>query len=86
MLEAARQHHGPIRIDGWTDNVPRLEPGGNQALSEYRANAVKDYLASNGVEASRITAHGNGVSDKYDNSNAEGRHQNRRVDVTLLEE
>ena len=58
----------------------------NQGLSERRANSVKDYLAENGVDVSRLTAVGYGeLQPKYDNSTREGRRMNRRVDIKVIE-
>lgn len=56
----------------------------NQALSERRAAAVKDYLASQGVDAGLMSTSGMGESQPVaDNSTKEGRAQNRRVEITL---
>jgi OmpA-OmpF porin, OOP family len=54
----------------------------NQKLSERRAAAVKDYLASKGIPASKITTIGKGESQPVaTNKTAEGRQKNRRVDI-----
>jgi OOP family OmpA-OmpF porin len=54
----------------------------NQRLSERRANAVKEYLVSKGVPASKITTIGKGESQPVaTNKTAEGRQKNRRVDI-----
>lgn len=56
----------------------------NQALSERRAGTVKAYLVSKGVDASVITTRGMGESNPVaDNATAEGRAQNRRVEITI---
>ena len=56
----------------------------NQNLSERRAAAVKDYLASQGVDAGVMSTSGMGESQPVaDNSTKEGRAQNRRVEITL---
>src|SRR5438093_13155593 len=47
-----------ITVEGHTDNVG--SPEYNQGLSERRAGSVKDYLASQGVSSSRVTAIGYG--------------------------
>jgi OOP family OmpA-OmpF porin len=64
--------------EGHTDSV-----GGdayNQKLSEARAKSVIAYLASRGIDASRIQAVGHGESKPVaDNATAEGRAENRRV-------
>jgi OOP family OmpA-OmpF porin len=54
----------------------------NQKLSERRAAAVKDYLVSKGVPASKITTIGKGESQPVaTNKTSEGRQKNRRVDI-----
>lgn len=56
----------------------------NQRLSVARAEAVKAYLVSNGVDVKRVQALGKGESEPIaDNATAEGRAKNRRVDVTV---
>lgn len=56
----------------------------NQDLSERRASAVKNYLISRGVDEPRIVALGFGESAPIaDNSNADGRSYNRRVDLLV---
>ena len=57
----------------------------NQKLSERRANAVRDYMVSLGIGASRITTRGYGESKPIESNNtAAGRAKNRRVDITTL--
>jgi outer membrane protein OmpA-like peptidoglycan-associated protein len=71
-----------VQVEGYTDSV-----GGdayNQKLSENRANAVHDFLVSNGVPAANVTAAGYGKADPVaDNSTAAGRAQNRRVNLVV---
>jgi len=71
-----------LTIEGHTDSVGSVEY--NQALSEKRADAVRDYLVSQGVEASKLSAQGLG---KYhpvaDNSTPAGRQKNRRVEIIV---
>ena len=56
----------------------------NQRLSERRAAAVKEYLVSKGVPASKITTIGKGESQPVaTNKTAEGRQKNRRVHIEL---
>jgi outer membrane protein OmpA-like peptidoglycan-associated protein len=56
----------------------------NQALSERRADGVKAYLIGQGVSAVRLTAVGKGKGVAIaDNASAEGRQQNRRVEVVV---
>jgi outer membrane protein OmpA-like peptidoglycan-associated protein len=70
-------------IEGHTDSVGSKAT--NQKLSERRANAVRDYLIANGIDANRLTAAGYG-EDKPIASNATraGRAENRRVEVNLV--
>src|SRR5664279_3291979 len=71
-----------IDIDGYTDITGSADK--NQVLSENRANSVKQYLMSNGVDESRITATGHGINDPIaDNKTAAGRAKNRRVEMKL---
>ncbi|GAA5236626.1 OmpA family protein [Verticiella sediminum] len=56
----------------------------NQTLSENRARAVTNYLSRQGVAASRLTSEGRGLTDPIaDNNTADGRAQNRRVEIYL---
>ena len=57
----------------------------NQKLSQRRAEAVKAYIVSKGVDASRVYTEGKGESQPVaDNSTAEGRAKNRRVTVEVV--
>lgn len=72
-----------IEIQGHTDSAGSEKY--NQTLSEKRANAVKDYLASKGINANRMTAKGYGESMPVaSNDTEEGRAANRRA--TLIPE
>lgn len=56
----------------------------NQALSERRANTVKDALATGGLSPAGLRAQGFGESDPIEsNDTQEGRTQNRRVVVVV---
>ena len=71
-----------ILVEGHTDSQGS-EPT-NQALSERRANSVRAALIAEGVDPSRITATGYGESRPVDdNSTAQGRAQNRRVEIVI---
>jgi len=72
-----------IKLTGHTDNIGSEKF--NLKLSEYRAQTLKDYLLEHGVESSRITAEGKGMSEPVsDNRTETGRAQNRRVELTIL--
>jgi outer membrane protein OmpA-like peptidoglycan-associated protein len=59
----------------------------NTRLSQARAESVMAYLASKGVDPSRMTARGYGPDDPVaDNATREGRAQNRRVELKRLEQ
>ncbi|OSZ65657.1 outer membrane protein OmpA [Hydrogenophaga sp. IBVHS2] len=57
----------------------------NQALSVRRAEAVKAYLVSKGIESNRIYTEGKGLTQPVaDNATREGRAKNRRVEVEVV--
>ncbi len=69
-----------IQLIGHTDDQGAEEY--NQKLSQDRANAVKTYLESKG--ATSVTALGKGESEPIaDNSTADGRSKNRRVEFKI---
>lgn len=71
-------------IHGHTDNTG--SDAVNNPLSQNRANAVKNYLALQGISSTRMTAKGYGsTSPIASNSTAAGREQNRRVEITVYE-
>ncbi|HVH89247.1 MAG TPA: OmpA family protein, partial [Terriglobales bacterium] len=71
-----------VAIEGHTDSVGTDEF--NQRLSEQRAEAVRDYLVSQGVTAQAITARGLGKMQPIaSNDSSEGRQRNRRVELVL---
>lgn len=73
-----------VEVAGYTDNTGSVRL--NQALSQKRAQAVADYLISQGVLASNVTAKGYGPeSPVADNNTAAGRAENRRVELNILE-
>lgn len=58
----------------------------NNRLSMRRADSVKAYLVSKGIDAKRIKTDGKGESQPIaDNASAEGRAKNRRVDIEVVE-
>jgi outer membrane protein OmpA-like peptidoglycan-associated protein len=57
----------------------------NQKLSERRADAVRRYLVNGGIGAERIQTEGFGESRPVaSNETADGRAQNRRVELRIL--
>jgi chemotaxis protein MotB len=77
-------------VNGYTDNAPigqALQRQGitsNEQLSQKRAEAVMQYLIAQGVKPDMIAARGYGEADPIaSNATAQGRAQNRRVEVTL---
>ncbi|MBB5341928.1 OmpA family protein [Tunturiibacter gelidoferens] len=71
-----------LQVEGYTDSV-----GGdqyNQKLSENRADAVRDFLVTQGVQTDNISATGYGKAKPVaDNATAQGRAQNRRVNLVV---
>ena len=66
-------------IEGYTDNTGSDKT--NLALSQKRADAVKDYFVKNGIAAERLSAAGFGSSQPVaDNKTVKGRAENRRVE------
>jgi OmpA-OmpF porin, OOP family len=73
-----------LRIEGHTDN--RGPPDANLRLSQDRANAVAEQLASLGIARSRLEAAGFGHTRPIaPNLTARGRELNRRVDFVIIE-
>ena len=69
-----------IDVIGHTDSDGTVEY--NQALSERRAFAVRDYMVSEGIDASIIDVSGEGeLNPIASNATREGRAENRRVDI-----
>jgi outer membrane protein OmpA-like peptidoglycan-associated protein len=71
-----------LQVEGHTDSVGTDEY--NQNLSEHRAEAVRDYLVQQGIAANSVDARGFGKTQPIaSNETAEGRQQNRRVELVL---
>ena len=72
-----------IVIEGHTDDTGSDEY--NMALSEKRAKAVKAFLVSKGVDASRLTEKWYGETQpKYPNDSEANRQKNRRVELAIF--
>ena len=79
-----------IVVNGYTDNAPigpELKRQGitsNQELSQKRAETVMQFMVSQGVKPDLVAAQGFGDADPVaPNDTAQGRAQNRRVELTL---
>jgi outer membrane protein OmpA-like peptidoglycan-associated protein len=71
-----------IVVEGHTDSQGSTSY--NQELSQKRAQSVRDYLVSRGMASDRVTAEGFGLSRPIaDNASAEGRANNRRVEIVV---
>jgi outer membrane protein OmpA-like peptidoglycan-associated protein len=71
-----------VEVAAYTDS--RGKASYNEHLSGLRANSVKDYLVSHGIDVSRITAKGYGEANPIaDNATRAGRAQNRRVELII---
>jgi outer membrane protein OmpA-like peptidoglycan-associated protein len=72
-----------ILVVGHTDNAGKDEY--NMTLSQKRALSVTNYLVNKGLQTSRFTTQWFGETQpKYDNTTAEGRTKNRRVNVAIV--
>ena len=73
-----------VEISGHTDNTGT--PEYNQELSEKRAGSVKNYLSEHGISPVRMTAVGYGLTKPIaTNETEEGRSENRRTELKILE-
>jgi chemotaxis protein MotB len=88
--QLAPHQQSKLVVLGYTDNAPigpALQQQGvtsNEVLSQKRAEAVMQYLVTQGVKADMISARGLGEAQPIaSNDTAKGRAQNRRVEVTL---
>jgi len=87
VQNAIRTFDNPdITIEGHTDSTGALEM--NNHLSQQRAEAVREYLLANGITtADKVAAVGYGPSRPLaPNTTAEGRAENRRIDVIITPE
>ena len=73
-----------VEIDGHADSTGA--PEYNMTLSEKRAQAVKDFFVSRGIDAGRLTTKGFGITKPVaSNKTKEGRAKNRRVELTPVQ-
>jgi chemotaxis protein MotB len=88
----APEQQDKLVVNGYTDNAPigpaliREGVSTNDALSQKRADAVMQYMISQGVKPEFVTAKGFGDADPVaSNDTPTGRAQNRRVEITLAQ-
>ena len=83
LIEVLRENvTATVAIEGHTDSTGARDY--NVSLSQRRAEAVRTYLVSQGIDASRITAQGLGPDFPVaSNGDAAGRQQNRRVELVI---
>ena len=73
-----------VKIGGYTDNTG--EEAHNMKLSQERATATMNQIASYGIDPSRMQAEGFGENHPVaDNDTPEGRQRNRRIDIRVTE-
>jgi len=86
LITFLREHPDrTLLIEGYTDSTG--SDSYNLDLSQQRAEAVRGFLASNGINADRISARGYGESYPVTTNTTEaGRQQNRRVEVVIAHE
>jgi len=73
-----------VQIDGHADSTGA--PEYNMTLSEKRAEAIKDFMVTRGIDAERLTTKGFGITKPAaSNKTKEGRAKNRRVELTPVE-
>ena len=83
VLLTTRERH--LNVEGYTDSQGSVNY--NLDLSQRRAAAVRSYLVERGYQGDLIQAHGFGKeSPVADNSSAEGRANNRRVEIVIQHE
>jgi OOP family OmpA-OmpF porin len=72
-----------VNVVGYTDSVGTEEY--NQELSVRRANAVKEYMVSEGIDPGLINVKGMGEADPVaSNATDAGRAENRRVEISVV--
>ena len=87
LAESLQITNAQIRIEGHTDSTPisNAKYPSNWELSTARASSVLAKLVDHGIEPTRLSAAGyGGFQPIADNATPEGRAQNRRVDVVIL--
>ncbi len=86
VAEALDQVEGQVVVSGHTDNIPTrtLRYANNFELSRERAENVRRIVAARLKDGARTSSEGRGDTEPVaNNASAEGRAQNRRVEITL---
>lgn len=74
-----------VEIEGHTDAIGSAPA--NKALSQARAETVRGYLVSAGIDKARLSTHGYGQEKPIaENTTAEGREKNRRVEFRVVKQ
>ena len=74
-----------VQIAGYTDSTGSVAT--NNTLSYNRANSVANFLKLKGINANRMLVEGKGSKNPIaSNNTASGREQNRRVEITLVQQ
>jgi chemotaxis protein MotB len=88
--QLAPTQQNKLEVNGYTDNAPigpaLMQEGvtSNEVLSQKRAEAVMQYPISQGMNPNLVSARGFGDANPVaSNGTAQGRAQNRRVDIAL---
>jgi chemotaxis protein MotB len=87
LAETLKENGMPVRVEGHTDSTPISNPrfSSNWELSTARAANVLQKLVEYGFPPERLSAAGyGGFQPVADNTTPEGRAQNRRVDIVIL--
>lgn len=87
IAETLKNSPMPVRVEGHTDSTPisNNRYPSNWELSTARASSVLIQLTARGIAPERLSAAGyGGFQPVADNSTPEGRAQNRRVDIVIL--
>jgi chemotaxis protein MotB len=87
LAESLKNNGTPVRVEGHTDSIPisNSHYSSNWELSTARSASVLQKLVEYGFPPERLSAAGyGGFQPVADNATPEGRAQNRRVDIVIL--
>lgn len=87
LADSLKNSNAPVRVEGHTDATPisNARYASNWELSTARASAVLAKFIERGIRPERLSAAGySGFQPVADNSTSEGRAQNRRVDIVII--